>query len=159
MFYCYYEYKEGGISPPNAAIPRQQQIATPYGLAMKYKKEERMTENDRKQSPIFTKTSDFLLWLLQHTEKFPKSERFRLAKRMEDCAFGFYELLVEATRSSKRKRQFLLQADVQLEKLRLYVRMSQARKLTSLSQYHFASGALVEIGKLLGGWLKTIPET
>lgn len=117
-----------------------------------------METNDRKQSPIFTKTTDFILWLLNHTESFPKSERFRLAKRMEDSAFEFYELLIEATRSTKRKRQLLVQADVKLEKLRLYVRMSQQRKLTSLSQYRFAAGFMVEIGKLLGGWLKTVPE-
>jgi len=117
-----------------------------------------MDGNERKQSPIFTKTSDFILWLLNHTEKFPKAERFRMAKRLADRAFAFYELLIEATRTTKRKRQLLIQADIELEKLRLYVRMSQARKLTSLSQYHFASSTLVEIGKLLGGWLKTTPE-
>jgi hypothetical protein len=71
-----------------------------------------MDENTRKQSPIFSKTTDFLLWLLQHTEKFPKSERFRMAKRLEDTAFGFYELLIEATRSTSRKRFLLLKADV-----------------------------------------------
>ncbi len=38
-----------------------------------------------------------------HTEKFPKSERFRMAKRLEDSVFSFYELLIEATRSTKRK--------------------------------------------------------
>lgn len=115
--------------------------------------------DDRKQSPIFTRTSDFILWLLEHTEKFPKSERFRMARRLEDSVFSFYELLIEATRSNKRKRQLLIQADVELEKLRLYIRMSQQRKLTSIPQYHFASGALIEIGKLLGGWLKAVPET
>lgn len=114
--------------------------------------------DDRKQSPLFTKTTDFILWLLEHTEKFPKSERFRMGKRLEDSVFQFYELLIEATRSTKRKRQLLIQADVELEKLRLYVRMSQRRKLTSLSQYHFAAGVLVELGKLLGGWLKLVPE-
>lgn len=114
--------------------------------------------DERKQSPIFTRTSDFIIWLLDHTEKFPKNERFRMAKRLEDSVFLFYELLIEATRSTKRKRQLLILADVQLEKLRLYVRMSQARKLTSISQYQFAAGVLVEIGKLLGGWLKTLPE-
>lgn len=114
--------------------------------------------NERSQSPIFSKTSDFLLWLLNHTEKFPKSERFRMAKRLEDSAFAFYELLIEATRTTKRKRQLLLKADVELEKLRLFVRMSQQRKLTSHKQYHFASSSLVEVGKLLGGWLKTLPE-
>lgn len=115
--------------------------------------------DDRKQSPIFTRTSDFIIWLLDHTEKFPKSERFRMARRLEDSVFSFYELLIESTRSNKRKRQLLIQADVELEKLRLYIRMSQQRKLTSISQYHFASVALIEIGKLLGGWLKTAPES
>jgi four helix bundle protein len=120
--------------------------------------EAKMEEGERKQSPIFTRTSDFVLWLLNHTEKFPKSERFRMAKRLEDSAFSFYELLIEATRSTKRKRQLLIQADVELEKLRLFIRMSQQCKLTSISQYHFAAGVMVEIGKLLGGWLKTVPE-
>lgn len=116
-----------------------------------------MDEDTRRQSPIFVKTSDFILWLLQHTEKFPKSERFRLAKRLEDGAFAFYELLIQTTRTS-RKRATLLQADMELEKLRLYMRLAHARKLTSQNQYHFASEALAEIGRLLGGWLKTIPE-
>lgn len=114
--------------------------------------------DERKQSPIFTRASDFLLWLMEHTEKFPKSERFRMAKRLEDCAFKFYELLILATRSTKKKRQLLLEADVELEKLRLYIRMSQRRRLTTLSQYQFAANSLIEIGKLLGGWLKAIPE-
>lgn len=115
--------------------------------------------NERKQSPLFARTSDFILWLLNHTEKFPKNERFRMAKRLEDSVFAFYELLIEATRTTKRKRRLLIKADIELEKLRLYVRMSQQRKLTSFSQYRFASGALVEIGKLLGGWLKAVPES
>lgn len=116
-----------------------------------------MDEEIRKQSPIFTKTSDFLMWLMDRTECFPKSERFRLARRLEDSAFEFYELLVLAVRS-RQKRQALLRADLALEKVRLYVRMAQRRKRISLAQYHFAAQSLVEIGRLLGGWLKTLPE-
>lgn len=107
------------------------------------------------QSPIFSKTYDYLLWLMNHTEHFPKSERFRLARRLEDSAFEFYELLVTATRS-KRRAAVLLQADLVLDKLRLYTRLSNARGLTNDRQYHFASGQLVEIGKLLGAWLKSL---
>lgn len=116
-----------------------------------------MNQETRDQSPIFSKTSDFILWLLNHTERFPKSERFRLARRLEDSAFTFYELLIQATRR-QQKRRLLLEADLELEKLRLYIRMAQARKLTSLSQYRYAAGSLTEIGKLLGGWLRTVPE-
>ena len=45
-----------------------------------------------KQSPIFVKTYDLLLWLLGRTARFPKNERFRLAKRLEESAFAFYDL-------------------------------------------------------------------
>ncbi|HEC60824.1 MAG TPA: diversity-generating retroelement protein Avd [bacterium] len=103
---------------------------------------------------MFSKTYDFILWLLNHTEKFPKSERFRMARRLEDTAFAFYELLIKAARS-RRKRSVLLNADLELDKLRLYVRLSHARGLTNQKQYKYASNALVEVGKLLGGWLKT----
>jgi hypothetical protein len=116
-----------------------------------------MDEITRRQSPIFSKTTDFILWLLQHTEKFPKSERFRLARRLEDGIFEFYEILIQAVRS-RQKRRLLLLADLELEKLRLYFRLAHARKLSSQNQYHFASEALTEIGKLLGGWLKSLPE-
>lgn len=111
-----------------------------------------------KQSPIFSKTYDFILWLLNHTEGFPKSERFRMGKRLEDSAFEYYELLIQATRTSKRKRQVLLDADLVLDKLRLYMRLSHARKLTSQGQYEYAAASLTEIGKLLGGWLEKTNE-
>lgn len=110
----------------------------------------------QKQSPIFSKTYDFLLWIIKHTEKFPKSERFRLGKRTEDCVFAFYELLLEATRSEKT-RTALRSADLELDKLRLYVRLSQARGLFDGKQYEFAVNSLMEIGKLLGGWIRSLP--
>lgn len=115
-------------------------------------------ETESASSPIFNRTYDFILWLLNHTEQFPKSERFRMAKRLEDTAFEFYELLITAARSTARKRQLLLQADLVLDKWRLYMRLSHARKLTNTAQYQYAAAALVEIGKLLGGWLKKTPE-
>ncbi len=108
-----------------------------------------------RQSPIFSKTYDFLLWLMNHTERFPKSERFRMARRLEDTAFAFYETLVQAARTTRRQRNVLLSADLELDKLRLYLRLSHARSLTNKKQYQYASRQLVEIGKLLGSWLKT----
>jgi hypothetical protein len=109
-------------------------------------------------SPIFAKSYDFLLWLLNHTEKFPKNERFRLARRLEDAGFEFYELLIHATRSPKRRQALLLEADLVLDRLRLYVRLSHARGLTTDRQYEYAANALVEIGKLLGGWLNRLTK-
>lgn len=109
----------------------------------------------RKELPIFTKTYDFLLWLQNHVDKFPKNERFRTAKRLEDSAFLFYELLMEAV-YSKNTREFLLKSDFELKKIRFYLRNSHDRGWTKIKQYEYASIALMEIGKLLGGWLKSV---
>ncbi len=111
--------------------------------------------NETPQSPIFAKTSAFILWVLQHTESFPKSERFRLAKRIEDSVFDFYESLI-TTVKARDKKHTLLMADLQLDKLRLYLRLAHQRRLTNHDQYFFAAESLTEIGKLLGGWMKSL---
>jgi four helix bundle protein len=111
------------------------------------------------QSPIFVKSHDLLVWLLQHTAKFPKSERFRLAKRVEDSAFRFYDLIARATKSGDKRRSVLLEADLELDRLRLNVRLCVELKLLTSAQYEYAAAALVEIGKLLGGWIKTVGVT
>ncbi len=107
------------------------------------------------ESPIFSKTFDLLQWLLPATEKFPKSQRFVLAKRVQDAALNFYEAITAAGVSS-HKRQHLEQADIELQRLRLYLRLSHELRFLSMGQYEHVSRMVVEIGKLLGGWQKKV---
>lgn len=109
------------------------------------------------ESPIFSKTFDLLVWLTPVLTKFPKDQRFRLAARIDNSAFAFHEQLLLATRASDR-RAVLTQADLELEKLRYYLRLAQAVKCLSFPQYEQATRLVNEIGKLLGGWLKTTPS-
>jgi four helix bundle protein len=108
---------------------------------------------ESKQSPIFSKSSDFLTWLLNHTDKYPKNERFRMAKRMEDAAFSLHENLIRAARAKRSLSAALNAADFDLECLRFYVRICQQRKLMTMDQYEFIVKSLSEIGRLLGGWM------
>jgi len=112
-----------------------------------------MAGSNRAQSPIFVKTHDLLVWLLQRTAHFPKNERFRMASRVEDSAFNFYDLLMRAVRVRNPARM-LWQADLELDRLRFNVRICQEMKLISFAQYEYAAERLVEVGKLLGGWIK-----
>lgn len=106
------------------------------------------------QSPIFVKTHDFVCWLLAHTIKFPKSQRFVMARRVEDAALDFQERLIRAARAKGRARvRDLGEADVLLEFLRRHLRTCVELKLLTLRQYEYAAMQLVEIGKLLGGWM------
>jgi hypothetical protein len=85
------------------------------------------------QSPIFVKTEAFILWLLQHTVKFPKAERFRLAKRLDDALLDFHACLLSAAKLPDTY-QYLCQADVELDKLRTYLRLALELKYTSEDQ-------------------------
>jgi len=111
--------------------------------------------NDTKQSPIFVKTESFLLWLMQHTAKYPKHERFRLAKRIDDATFDFHACLIAAARQSDTQNNLLL-ADVELTKLRAYVRLGLESQYTTPKQYEYIARHLNEIGKLLGGWMRQV---
>ena len=61
---------------------------------------------DRKQSPIFVKTYDLLLWLLERSARFPKNERFRMARRLEESAFAFRVYPDHRRLKSPRSRAF-----------------------------------------------------
>jgi len=110
------------------------------------------------ESPIFSKRFDLMEWLLPMTMKFPQSQRFVLAKRTQDAAFNFYEAITAAALSS-HKRQYLEQADIELQRLRLYIRLSHQLKFMSSGQYEHVSKMIVEIGRLLGGWQKKASGT
>ncbi len=105
------------------------------------------------QSPIFVKTYAFLLWLLPLTANFPRHQRPGLARRLEDSALNFHELIVRAGKG-KADVRLLHEADAQLDTVRLYLRMSKDLKSISIGQYEHGAQLVVEIGKLLGGWIK-----
>lgn len=107
-----------------------------------------------KESPIFVKTYDFTKWLLEHTIKFPKSQRFVMAKRIEEAILNFYDSLVLAVKEEKDKKIILKKADFELERVKHYIRLCKDLNILTIKQYEFSSKAIIEIGNLLGGWMK-----
>lgn len=94
-----------------------------------------------------------MVWLFDHTAKFPKHERFRLAKRIEDASFDFHLCLLRAAQTDTPKPH-LQEADIHLNQLRAYMRLAVELKYTTPKQYQHAAEYTGELGKLLGGWLK-----
>lgn len=56
------------------------------------------------ESPIFVKSYELTRWLLAHTQKFPKSQRFVLAQRLEQAALDLIDALTAAGRTHKSER-------------------------------------------------------
>jgi ADP-dependent phosphofructokinase/glucokinase len=77
-----------------------------------------------------------------------------MAKRMEDSVLNLYDCLLEATKREIGRKEVLRRADYELERLKHYLRLCTDLQFFSLKQYEYATQHTVEIGRLLGGWLK-----
>ena len=104
---------------------------------------------------IFTRTFDFLDWLIPRTLDFPRRQRFVMTKRLQDAALDFYERITEANGlKGKARLKKQREADVALDKVRHYLRLTARWGWLSGGQYRHAAAMVAEIGRLLGGWIR-----
>ncbi len=76
-----------------------------------------------------------------------------LAAALQRTALGFQERLIEASLGGSPASS-LRRADVELTKLRFYLRLAHDLELLTGRQYAHASKTVDEVGRLLGGWRK-----
>ena len=112
------------------------------------------------EMPIFSRTSDFISWLVPLTNHFPKLHRHTITRRLLDAALDFQESLLEAnSRRGQERLGRLTEADEHLDKVRLYLRLAHRWQWINMGQYEHAGRMLAELGRLLGGWRKSVkPE-
>lgn len=107
------------------------------------------------ESPLFIRTHDLIMWAIPHVQKFPRTHRFGLGERVQRLLLDFQDSLVAAGKSkSEKRREFLSKADIQLEQLRGWIRISRDLGLFDIPQYEHVSRLVAEVGRLLGAWIK-----
>jgi 23S rRNA-intervening sequence protein len=105
---------------------------------------------------IFSRTFDLLEWLLPKSERFPRIYRTTVTQRLMDAALDLQEALATAaSRAGRTRVSALRNADASLGRLRIYLRLAHRWRWLSDGQYAHAGGMVGEIGRLLGGWLKS----
>lgn len=91
--------------------------------------------------------------------RFPKNQKFVLADRIQSQLSDLLEAYIRAYYVPKpEKRPILAHANVQLEILRHYFRLAFDLGLYSSKQYQQFAEALQEIGRMTGGWLKSLEQ-
>ena len=103
---------------------------------------------------IYQKTYDFILYFFPIIERFPKHEKFALQSQIKNCCLEIQKGVIRANKS-RNKRPILFEIDINLEIAKMLIRYSHERKYLSTAKYENASKKLVEIGRLLGGWIKS----
>jgi hypothetical protein len=106
---------------------------------------------------VITRTYDLILWSCQHTSRFPRNHRFVLGERIERNLYHLLETLIQAKYTRNRQR-FLEDANLSLEILRFQMRLAKDLQCLKAESYGFAARSIDEIGRLVGGWLRSRPQ-
>jgi hypothetical protein len=110
---------------------------------------------DYEELTVITRTYDLILWSCNHTGKFPRNHRFVLGERIERNFYDLLETLIQA-KYTKKRQPLLEKANLMLEILRFQMRFAKDLQCLKVESYYgFAAKAIDEIGKLVGGWLKS----
>jgi len=90
----------------------------------------------------------------QALQQFPKSEKFALVVDIKRCMHLILERAIEAQKKYYKKTT-LQELDVEITKLKAFLRLSQELGFLPFRKYEIWSKMVVEIGKMLGGWIKS----
>lgn len=109
------------------------------------------------KNTILVQTYEFLKMMIGVMKHFPRDQKFLLADRMQNQISDILELFIEAYYvSGSSKKGKLLEANVQIEKLRYYVRLCYELGYYNSSKYGSVMEKLQEIGRMNGGWIKSL---
>jgi hypothetical protein len=107
--------------------------------------------------PIIHRTYDAFKHVTELVEQLPKRQRFSLGESVEKSLLSCLEHLIMAKNAPKPlKAAYLIQASGHLELLTLKLRLILELKLGSATAIFRLQETVSEIGRMLGGWLKSL---
>lgn len=96
---------------------------------------------------------DFMLWLIRHTERFPRHHRYSLGLSIENRMQAILSLLLRA-KYSRDKTDVLREVNLELEVLRFQVRLAKDLRALPIKSHGYAAEAMQTLGSQVGGWLR-----
>lgn len=111
-------------------------------------------DGDRDPLLILGKIEDMMLYAYPVLNAYPKYERFVLAADIKRC---MDQRTIEANKKYYKKTT-LQELDVEIDKLRKYIRLSYRLKYIDFKKYKQWSEQVNEIGRMLGGWMASIKK-
>ena len=106
---------------------------------------------------ITQKIHDMIKYGYQALKQFPKSEKFALAADIKTCMHNILSKAIEAQKKYYKKTT-LQDMDVELMKLKHFMRLSYELGFLPFKKYEYWSKMVAEIGKMLGGWIKSVRD-
>lgn len=112
-----------------------------------------------KKETIIARIYELLKFACTVVEKIPRKYKFTLGDRIIDLLSDILELLIEAFYTpNKHKAKLLAKINLQLEKFRYYNRLAFELNLYNMATFKHLLSETDEIGRMVGGWLKSLQK-
>ena len=103
---------------------------------------------------LLRKVEDMIQYGYDCLRRFPKAERFTLAAEIKLCMLTILRRNIEANKRYYKKTT-IRDMDTEMEVLKHLVRMAHDLHFLPHRQYKLWQEMNVEIGRMIGGWLKS----
>lgn len=108
-------------------------------------------------APVFQKSYDLYKGLHGLISKYPKGDRFSLGEKTKEQILELIEAITKAGHAKKEwKTPQIEQAIVKLELIKIFVRLGYDTHCLNEKQYVVIQERIQEIGRMLGGWKRSI---
>ena len=113
-----------------------------------------MTNND---IPIISKLSELYRTYYAYAALFPKKDKYALGIKCEGYITTTVELMLEAGSVPKEHKLVLLkQANVKFDALKFFLRTAKELRILDNKKYLALQTQIQEIGRMLGGWQRSL---
>ena len=109
--------------------------------------------------PIFKKTYDLYKVSYTYHAAIPKQDRYAIWQRSENLVLDILEGILLASQTYKgEKLPILEKTSLKLNLLRVFLRLMKEVKTIDNKKYTALQASIDEIGRMLGGWIKSTRE-
>ena len=112
-------------------------------------------ENNKNNLTIYQKYLELIYYSNDLVRKYPKSENFTLVTEIKQTLYSGLRNIMYAIKSYNKleKLKYLNQFDIDLNPLKVHIRISYKYKYISLQNYQTWSSLITDICNMLGGWI------
>lgn len=104
---------------------------------------------------IYQKYLELIYYTNDLVRKYPKSETFSLVEEIKCSLYKGLRCIMYAIKSYKNKDKltYLNELDINLNLLKVYIRLSYRYKYITVQNYNSWSKLVTDICNMLGGWI------
>ena len=109
--------------------------------------------------PIVQKSYEAIKLIQEHSKQIARFERYTIWQTTQTELLEFYKKIYQAGQSKiELRQQILIQNSAQLELVKSLIRLCFESKVIDKKKYFQFQVLLDEIGRMLGGWIKSCKQ-